>query len=130
MSFLRSWCYSLGQGGSCGNLLLGWGVMGWCARVRRGILGRRGTVAIGAGHVEDDLGGLGVFPFGDGRKGAEELVGDVGEDGGAASGNFVLREEYRKMERNFAAEGTQKLDKEAGQVFPPPCFPLRGIRLT
>ena len=35
-----------------------------------------------------------------------------------------------KMHKNFAAECTQKVDKEAGQVFPPPCFPLRGIRLT
>ena len=29
----------------------------------------------------------------EGRYGAEELVGDVGEDGGAAGGDFVLREE-------------------------------------
>ena len=42
--------------------------------------------AVGAGHVEDDLGGLGVYLFGDGGEGAEELVGDVGEDGGAAGG--------------------------------------------
>jgi hypothetical protein len=34
------------------------------------------------------------------------------------------------MQKNFAPEGTEKVDKEAGQVFPPPCFPLRGIRLT
>ena len=33
--------------------------------------------AVGAGHVEDDLGGLGVFLFGDGGEGAEELVRDV-----------------------------------------------------
>jgi hypothetical protein len=38
-------------------------------------------------------GGLGVFLFGDGGEGAEELVGDVGEDGGAAGGDFVLGEE-------------------------------------
>jgi hypothetical protein len=52
--------------------------------------------AVGAGHVEDDLGRLGVFLFGDGGEGAEELVGDVGEDGGAAGGNFVLGEEEEK----------------------------------
>ena len=52
-----------------------------------------GTVAIWAGHVEDDLSGLGVRLFGDGGEGAEELVGDVGEDGGTAGGDFVLREE-------------------------------------
>jgi len=34
-----------------------------------------------AGHVEDDLGGLGVYLFSDGGESAEELVGDVGEDG-------------------------------------------------
>jgi len=49
--------------------------------------------AVGAGHVENDLGGLGVYLFGDGGEGAEELVGDVGEDGGAAGGDFVLGEE-------------------------------------
>jgi hypothetical protein len=39
------------------------------------------------------LGGLSVFLFGDGGEGAEELVGDVGKDGGAAGGDFVLWEE-------------------------------------
>ena len=53
----------------------------------------RWVVAVWAGHVEDDLGGLGVFLFGDGGEGAEELVSDVGEDGGAAGGDLVLREE-------------------------------------
>ena len=51
-----------------------------------------GTVTVWAGHVEDDRGGLGVFLFGDGGEGAEELVGDIGKDGGAAGGDFVLRE--------------------------------------
>ena len=55
------------------------------------VWGRAG--ALWAWHVEDDGGGLGVFLLGDSREGAEELVGDVGEDGGAAGGNFVLREE-------------------------------------
>src|SRR6266849_4707773 len=65
-----------------------------CGRgVLRRILLWLGAIAVGAGHVEDDLGGLGVFLLGDGGEGAEELVGDVGEDGGAAGGDFVLREE-------------------------------------
>ena len=52
-----------------------------------------GQVALGTWRVEDERSGLGVFLFGDGWEGAEELVGDVGEDGGTAGGDFVLREE-------------------------------------
>jgi hypothetical protein len=48
---------------------------------------------VGAGHVDDDRSGLGFFLFCDGGKGAEELVGDVGKDGGAPGEDFVLREE-------------------------------------
>ena len=62
-------------------------------RVLRRVLIRSDAVAVGAGHIEDDLSGLGVFFFGDRGEGAEELVGDVGEDGGATGGDFVLREE-------------------------------------
>lgn len=58
-----------------------------------GILVWRGVVAVWAGHIEDDLGGFGICFFGDGGEGAEELVGDVGEDGGAAGRDFVLGEE-------------------------------------
>src|SRR5712692_1717213 len=69
-------------------------VMVACGRgVLRRILLWLGAIAVGAGHVEDDLGGLGVFLLGDGGEGAEELVGDVGKDGGAAGGDFVLGEE-------------------------------------
>src|SRR5712692_3878188 len=69
-------------------------VMVACGRgVLRRILLWLGAIAVGAGHVEDDLGGLGVFLLGDGGEGAEELVGDVGEYGGAAGGDFVLGEE-------------------------------------
>jgi len=59
------------------------------------------SVAIWTGHVPDDLGGL-VFV---GRRvelavdcgeGAEELIGDVGEDGGAARGDFLLGEKEEK----------------------------------
>jgi hypothetical protein len=49
-----------------------------------------GQVALGTWRVEDERSGLGVFLFGDGGEGAEELVGDVGEDGGAAGGDFCL----------------------------------------
>lgn len=65
----------------------------------RGVLRRghaetvRAGRIVGAGHVDDDGGGLGVLLFGDGWKGAEELAGDIGEDGGAAGGDFVLGEE-------------------------------------
>ena len=34
--------------------------------------------------------------FIDGGEGAEELAGDVGEDGGLASGDFLLREEEKE----------------------------------
>ena len=71
-----------------------------CSGTQVGIgrFGRRslawgGTVALWAGHIEDDRRALAVFLFSDGGEGAEKLVGDVGEDGGATGGNFVLREE-------------------------------------
>jgi hypothetical protein len=40
----------------------------------------RGGRIAGAGHVDNDRSGLGVFLFGDGGEGAEELVGDIGEE--------------------------------------------------
>ena len=52
--------------------------------------GRDVLVPFRARHVEDDLGRLGVFLFGDGGEGAEELVGDVGEDGGTGVWRFYL----------------------------------------
>ena len=61
--------------------------------VLRGILVWLEVVAFGVLHVDNDRGLAAVFFFGDGGEGAEELVGDVGEDGGAAGGDFVLREE-------------------------------------
>ena len=54
--------------------------------------------AVRTGKIQDDGGAGCVFgglrlPFLlDGREGAEELVGDVGQDGGAARGDAVLRE--------------------------------------
>ena len=80
-----------------------------------------GAVAVGAGHVEDDLGGLGVFFFGDGGEGAEELVGDVGEDGGAAGGDFVLREEKEQAGEEVVDLGGRgevvEVDGEGGGDF-------------
>jgi len=80
-----------------------------------------GRVAVGAGHVEDDGGGLGVFLFGDGGEGAEELVGNVGEDGGAASGNFVLREEEEQAREEIVDLGgggeVVEVDGEGGGDF-------------
>jgi hypothetical protein len=58
--------------------------------VLRRILVWGGAVAVRAWHVEDDGGFVAIFLLGDCGEGAEELVGDVGEDGGAAGGDFVL----------------------------------------
>ena len=52
--------------------------------------------ALGALHVENDRSLAAIFLFGDGGEGAEELVSDVGEDGGAASGDLVLGEEEQQ----------------------------------
>jgi hypothetical protein len=82
-----------GDPGATANALSG-------THVGVGRLGRRDFVALRTGHVEDDCCGLGVFLFGDGGEGAEELVGDVGEDGGAAGGDFVLREEEEQAGGN------------------------------
>src|SRR5229473_2176015 len=77
-----------------------------CGRgVLRRILLWLGAIAVGAGHVEDDLGGLGVFLLGDGGEGAEELVGDVGEDGGTAGGDFVLGEEEEQAREEIVDLG-------------------------
>ena len=64
------------------------------------------AVTVGTGHVEDDLYGLvfarlGVELVVDGGKGAEELVGDVGERGGAACGDFIFGEEEKKASEEF-----------------------------
>ena len=57
------------------------------------ILVLRGLVTVRTGHIEDDGRFVAMFLLIDCGEGAEELVGDVGEDGGASSGDFVLREE-------------------------------------
>ena len=68
---------------SCGNFIdhrVGYGGIG-------------GAVAIGTWRVEDDGVFFATFLFVDGGEGAEELAGDVGEDGRATGGDFVLGEE-------------------------------------
>jgi hypothetical protein len=77
---------------SCGDVLQAWCSGGLPAVFVWGFVAT-GAVAVWAGHVEDDLSGLGILLFGYCRQGAEELVGDIGEDGGAAGGDFVLGEE-------------------------------------
>jgi len=62
--------------------------------------------AVWAGHIENDLyrlifAGLGVEFVIDGGEGAKELVGDVGEHGGAARGNFIFGEEEKKSGEEF-----------------------------
>jgi hypothetical protein len=78
----------MGRGGSLADLRSWWiGVRGGC--IGGGVFaGQEICSAVGAGGVEDDVDG---FLF-DGGDGAEELAGNVGEDGGAAGGDFVLGE--------------------------------------
>src|SRR5579859_3697038 len=64
-----------------------------------------GQAAFGSGCVEDERSGLGVFLLGDGGGGAEGLIGDVGEDGGAACGDFVLREEEEQAREEIVDLG-------------------------
>jgi len=64
------------------------------------------AVAVWAGHVEDDFyrlifAGLGVEFVVDGGEGAKELVGDVGEDSGAACGDFIFGEEEKEPCEEF-----------------------------
>src|SRR6266478_1519488 len=70
---------------------------------------------LGNGHVADDLGRLvGIF-FGiefavDGGEGAEELIGDVREDGGTTGRDFVFGEEKEKA-------GEEVVDGDGGAEF-------------
>ena len=60
-------------------------------------LGRLDVIgALRARDVEDDFDGLLVFVLLDGGHGVEKLAGDVGEDGGALGGDFVLCEEEKE----------------------------------
>jgi len=66
----------------------------------------RVSVAFGTGHIEDDLGRrigifLGVELAVDSGEGTKELVGDVGEDGGTARGDFIFGEEEKEAGEEF-----------------------------
>src|ERR1700740_2010259 len=69
--------------------------VGCFGRFTGGVLEGR-FAALRAGEVEDELSRVGVFFLIDGGKGAQELAGDVGEDGGATGGDFVLGEEEQE----------------------------------
>jgi hypothetical protein len=56
-------------------------------------------VAVRTGQIEDDLGGLGIFFLGDCGKGAEELVGDVGEHGCATGRDLLFGQEEEKTRK-------------------------------
>ena len=60
-----------------------------------GFVGTVGTTRIvaRARKVKDNLRGRGVVFLMHGGESAEKLAGDVGEDGGASGGDFVLGEE-------------------------------------
>jgi hypothetical protein len=85
-------------------------------------------VAIGTGHIDDDAGvvvpvgsplawaghvaeldagraGLEVVFVGDGGEGAEEEIADVGEDGGAACGDAVLRKQAEEIGEDLVEVG-------------------------
>jgi hypothetical protein len=68
-------------------------------------------VTVRTWHIEDDGGFVAIFLLIDGGESAEELVGDVGEDGGAAGGDFVLSEEEKQ-----AGEKIVDLDRGAEVV--------------
>src|ERR1700686_1066252 len=96
---------------SCANHLLA-----WCAGGLRRILVLRGLVTVGTWHIEDDGGFVAMFFLIDGGEGAEELVGDVGEDGGAASGDFVLGEEEEQAgEEVVDLDGGGEVGKVGGE---------------
>jgi hypothetical protein len=61
-------------------------------------------VALGARHIEDNLlrlVGLGILLAFDGAVGVEELVGDVGKDGGAARGDAAFGDEDQEAVEKF-----------------------------
>src|SRR5260370_23660386 len=72
-----------------------------------------GPVTVGAGHVDDDALVLVVARVcfaGDSAVGVEELVGDVGEHGGAAWGDAAFGDESEKA-------GEELVDVDAGVEF-------------
>jgi hypothetical protein len=79
------------------------------------------SVTLWAGHVEDDFLGLVVFDLGfqdDGAVGVEELVGDVGQDGGAARGDAAFGDKDQELgEKLVDVDGRVELG-EFGEEFP------------
>ncbi|SRR6266699_5933958 len=97
------------------------GVVSW--RSRFGV----GPVAVGARHIVDDPDGLFVGGVGfedDGAVGVEELVGDVGEDGGAARGDAAFDDEGEEAGEELADVGSggefgefgEKVGGEIGEI--------------
>ena len=80
-------------------------------------LGRLDVIgALRAGDVEDDFDGLLVFVFLDGGHGVEKLTGDVGEDGGASGGDFVLgKKKQQAREKGVDLDGIGEVVKAAGE---------------
>ena len=72
--------------------------------------------ALRARDVKDDLDGLLVFVFLDGGHGVEKLTGDVGEDGGAPGGDFVLGEEEQEArEKGVDLDGIGEVIQAGGE---------------
>ncbi len=82
--------------------------------------GKVRSIAVGARHIEDELLGLvagGIGFAGDGAVGVEELVGDVGEDGGAAGGDGALGDELEEPgEKLVDVDGGVELGKFGEEV--------------
>jgi hypothetical protein len=81
-----------------------------------------GQIAFRARKVEDDLLGLGVEFAVDGAVGVENLIGDVGHDGGAARSDAALGDEDEEArEKLVDGEGGVKFgglrQEVGGEVF-------------
>ena len=73
---------------------------------RKAHLASGGSVADGAGHVEDDLGdGNGGRFAVHGGEGAEEQIADIGQDGGTARGDLVVGKELVQFAEGMVDAG-------------------------
>jgi len=80
--------------------------------------GRGRPVALGARHIVDDSDGLFLGGIGfeeDGAVGVEELVGDVGQDGGAAGGDAAFGDERRRRARNLLMSTAESNSESSGR---------------
>jgi hypothetical protein len=67
-----------------------------------------GSVAVGAGHVEDDLYRV-VLAVGfalDGRKGAEKEIADIGQHSGTARSDLIVGEEFIQFAEGVVDAGS------------------------